>query len=144
MADLHCTAEHTVKRKRYTGIGPTDQTSPPLHHAFQVPYCSTNACKFSFFSAQLFRNNLQASVEMKPQLLTNSRECWHNSTFTCSLCTVLPLLHQPGPRPPPPPSITPPFILTLPLPTHARTHARTHTRTHARTHPHMHAHYTSY
>ena len=40
---------------------------PRYHHAFQVPYCSTDAYKFSFFPSTVVQwNNLPASIAMAP------------------------------------------------------------------------------
>ena len=42
---------------------------PRYPHAFQVPYCSTDAYKFSFFPRTVVQwNNLPASIAMAPSL----------------------------------------------------------------------------
>ena len=62
--------------------------SPRYPHAFQLPYCSTDAYKFSFFPRTVVQwNNLPASIAMAPP---------HPSSLTLPLPTLHLLLTTPS------------------------------------------------
>ena len=97
---------------------------PRYPHAFQVPYCSTDAYKFSFFPCTVVQwNKLPALIAMAPSLDQSKGAGTTLCLITTSLCTV----HTPTPPLPPPPQTFPrlphahlpphPSSLALPLPT---------------------------
>ena len=74
---------------------------PRYHHAFQVPYCSTDADKFSFFPAQLSGEATPASIAMAPSLdqFKGGLASRHNSKHS-GHSYPLPPNHQRPPIPP--------------------------------------------
>ena len=68
---------------------------PRYPHAFQVPYCSTDAYKFSFFPRTVVQwNNLPASITMAPSLQGRAGTTLRLITSAHAQCTLLP---QPPP-----------------------------------------------